>query len=53
MHSLKIWTLAENRARKFFEDLGGILVGSMTTHVGGLSVEGVAYAWTDTAILLP
>ncbi|MCI0413440.1 GNAT family N-acetyltransferase [bacterium] len=49
--SLLIWVLAANPARKFYEALGGKLVRSVMTEVAGLSLEGVAYGWTDTRIL--
>jgi ribosomal protein S18 acetylase RimI-like enzyme len=51
IHTLLIWVLAANPARKFYEALRGKLVRSIPNEIAGLSLEGVAYGWTDTAIL--
>jgi ribosomal protein S18 acetylase RimI-like enzyme len=51
IHSLLIWVLAANPARKFYEALGGKLVRSIPNRIAGLTLEGVAYGWTDTTIL--
>jgi len=51
MYSFLAWTNSQNPARKFLEALGAVFVASTTYHVAGLTLEGVAYGWTDTAIL--
>lgn len=52
MSSLLLWVLAENPACRFYESLGGIPVERKPITIGGVPLDEVAYAWTDTRALL-
>lgn len=52
IHSLLIWVLTANSARKFYESLGGIYLRSASTRIAGLILDGAAYGWKDTSVLL-
>lgn len=43
--SMWLWVLAQNRARRFYERLGGRLVDEQVKEIGGAQVVEVAYAW--------
>jgi L-amino acid N-acyltransferase YncA len=46
--SLLVWVFTGNaRARKFYESLGGVLVGERPVSVAGASYSEVAYGWSD------
>lgn len=47
LRSMRVWVLAKNPARKFYERLGGVLVGSTNIDIGGQSFEEVAYGFRD------
>lgn len=47
-NSMVIASLKENhQARRFYEDLGGVLVGEKTFSVDGVNYPEVVYAWKD------
>jgi len=50
--SMLVWVLADNPSRAFYECLGGVVVRTQPTEIGGLSLEEVAYGWGDTGPLL-
>jgi hypothetical protein len=43
--SLLIWVLARNPSRRFYEAVGGELLGSQEIEIGGTRLEEVAYGW--------
>ncbi len=46
--SMLVWVLEENhRARRFYESLGGELVGRKTVVIGGAVLIEVSYGWMD------
>jgi len=45
--SLVIWVLKENPARRFYERLGGQLIGEKVVEIGGKQLIDVAYGWSD------
>jgi ribosomal protein S18 acetylase RimI-like enzyme len=48
LESMLIWVLADNRpARRFYESMGGILVGEQPIEIGGARLVEVAYGWGD------
>jgi GNAT superfamily N-acetyltransferase len=47
MASMLVWVLAENPACRFYEALGGKLVGTKPREIGGKVLEVVAYGWPD------
>ncbi len=52
MHSMIVWVLADNPARRFYEALGGQYVGERDIEIDGVKLREVAYGWTDTRHLL-
>lgn len=48
--SLKVWVLAGNPARAFYEALGAAPIAVRTIRMGGRAIQEVAYAWPDLAI---
>ncbi len=52
MCSLLVWVLAENPSRRFYEALGGTLVGEQAIIIGGRALVDVAYGWPDTDMLI-
>ena len=51
--SMLLWVLEDNHpARRFYESLGGGLVGRETITIGGTDLVEVSYGWTDIAGLL-
>ena len=52
MRSLLIWVLAENPSCRFYEALGGTLVGEQPITIGGQALVEVAYGWPDTDMLM-
>jgi GNAT superfamily N-acetyltransferase len=44
-YSLLAWVLARNPARRFYEAVGGELLGSQEIEIGGARLEEVAYGW--------
>ena len=50
--SLCLWVLEENaNARRFYERLGGVLVGEKIEVDGGYEFKEIAYGWTDLSTL--
>jgi GNAT superfamily N-acetyltransferase len=43
--SLLAWVLARNPSRRFYEAVGGKLLGSQEIEIGGTRLEEVAYGW--------
>ena len=51
-HSMLVWTLRDTHgARRFYESLGGELLESGTTTMGGRNVAEVCYGWRNIADL--
>lgn len=50
-HSLIVWVLKDNPARRFYERMGGRLIAEKAIEIGGRSLLDVAYAWPDLAAL--
>lgn len=46
-----LWVFAENPSRRFYEALGGQLIGVDHEEFGGVTKETVAYGWPDLATL--
>jgi len=49
-HSLVTWVLKDNPACRFYERLGGWLMGEKIVEVGGKELVDVAYVWPDLAV---
>lgn len=49
-HSMVIWVLKDNSACRFYEKLGGRLIGEKTVEIGGKQLIDVAYAWNELSI---
>jgi len=48
--SMLLWVLEDNRrARRFYESLGGELVGRKSIEIGGAALVEVSYGWKDIA----
>lgn len=45
--SMLVWVLDRNPSRRFYEVLGGELLGSRQIEIGGAILEEVAYGWSD------
>jgi hypothetical protein len=46
-----VWVLKDNPACEFYKNLGGTTVATNLTLIGGVSLEEVAYSWTDVSVL--
>lgn len=44
-YSLLAWVLTRNPSRRFYEAMGGELLGSQEIEIGGARLEEVAYGW--------
>jgi ribosomal protein S18 acetylase RimI-like enzyme len=54
MTTLQIGTLRANTpARRFYESLGGCVIGERTYEEGDILEPGLVYGWTDIADLIP
>ena len=51
--SMLAWVLAENPSRRFYEVVGGKLLGREEIEIGGVMLEEVAYGWEDVRVLIP
>jgi hypothetical protein len=52
--SLLAWVLASNNpSRRFYEAVGGKMLGSRKIEIGGARLEEVAYGWLGIAIVAP
>ena len=50
--SMLLWALQENKsARRFYESLGGTLLGEGRFELGGAELSEVAYGWKDLSVL--
>ena len=48
--SMLLWVLEDNRrARRFYESLGGVVVGRKSIEIGGAALVEVSYGWRDIA----
>jgi len=52
LHSMLVWVLADNPARHFYEALGGQQVRGQQITIGGVTLDEIAYGWTDTGRLV-
>lgn len=52
MHSMVIWVLADNPARKFYQAMGGVFVKQQPITIGSTTLPEVAYGWKDLNALL-
>lgn len=50
--SMAVWVLERNPYRRFYEKLGGELIGSQQIDRGGQSLEELAYGWRDIDSLI-
>jgi len=50
--SMLIWVLRDNPSRRFYEAIGGTLVGSRPIDLEGRILEEVSYGWPDLRVLL-
>jgi ribosomal protein S18 acetylase RimI-like enzyme len=53
VRSMLVRVFRDNPARRFYEALGGRVVGVRSTTIRGLHVDEVAYGWTDITPLAP
>ena len=48
LDSMLLWVLEDNRrARRFYESLGGVVVGRKSIEIGGAALVEVSYGWKD------
>jgi GNAT superfamily N-acetyltransferase len=52
MGSMLLWVLAANPSRRFYEAIGGQQLRTETIAIGGVTLDEVAYGWTDTTALV-
>ena len=52
LHDLITWVIEDNAACRFYERLGGVLLGSKTVETADMSLRAVAYGWADSSTLL-
>ncbi len=50
-HSMVIWVLKDNPARRFYERLGGRMIAEKVVEIGGKQLVDVGYAWSDLAVV--
>jgi len=50
-HSMRVWVLAKNPARAFYESLGGEYLYQKTIFLGGENYAEAAYGWKDIKTL--
>lgn len=50
--SLMLWTLKDNTVRKWYESIGGKVIGEKQNQVDGCTIIEVAYGWEDISFLL-
>jgi L-amino acid N-acyltransferase YncA len=51
MRSMLVWVFEQNPARRFYEALGGTLLGQQQFELGGQMMTEVSYGWLDTTPL--
>jgi ribosomal protein S18 acetylase RimI-like enzyme len=49
--TMMVWVLADNPCRRFYEGLGGRLVGEQEIRIGEQVLDEVAYGWDDVTVL--
>ncbi|MCM3005142.1 GNAT family N-acetyltransferase [Priestia koreensis] len=52
LHAMLTWVVENNRARYFYEALGGEKIGSDEVEIGGNSMVELAYGWKDLQRIL-
>jgi len=52
MPSMMLWVMADNPARAFYEQLGGVPIRTREWEVMGRPLGVVAYGWPDTRVLV-
>lgn len=52
MRAMIVWVLAANRARGFYERLGGVYVREQQLEIAGVTLPEVAYGWASTDALV-
>ncbi len=50
-HSLLVWVLADNPARRFYAHLGGVPVSEKIIEIGGMAFVEIGYGWSDIGAL--
>jgi ribosomal protein S18 acetylase RimI-like enzyme len=45
--TMLIWVIAENPYRKFYESLGGRMIGEKSKEIGGKLISEVSYGWEE------
>lgn len=50
--AMRVWVLAENPSRGFYERIGGQFVREKQINIGGTTLTEVAYGWPDIRMLL-
>ncbi len=50
--ALRLWVLAANPSRRFYEALGGEPAGEREVTIGGVSLPEVVYGWPDIRVLV-
>jgi ribosomal protein S18 acetylase RimI-like enzyme len=51
--SMMVWALKQNPYRKFYERLGGKLLGEEVTCIGNRELVQVAYGWPEVSAVVP
>ncbi len=49
--SMVVWVLKANPSRRFYERMGGVLVGEQEIEIGGVTLPEVAYGWRNVGEL--
>lgn len=49
--SMVVWVLKANSSRRFYERMGGVLVGEQGIEIGGVTLPEMAYGWPDIRVL--
>jgi len=52
MNSMLLWVFAANPACRFYEALGGQQVKTKQIEIDGVTLDEIAYGWTDIKVLL-
>ena len=52
LETMITWVIEDNAACRFYERLGGVLLGSKTVEIAEMSLRAVAYGWPDSSTLL-
>lgn len=49
--TMRVWVLAENPARRFYQALGGVELATKKIEIGGALLDEVSYGWRDLSKL--